>query len=59
MRFGKRRFIMAAAVVVAAVTLVWFVAREASEFLQIDTCLDRGGRWDYDREECSGARHVL
>lgn len=24
----------------------------ASRFFAIDSCLDRGGRWDYEIEEC-------
>lgn len=24
------------------------------EFMRIDTCLDRGGRWDYSENRCDG-----
>ncbi|HEY7689556.1 MAG TPA: hypothetical protein VH835_12730 [Dongiaceae bacterium] len=26
------------------------------QVIVIDSCLDRGGRWDYDAETCVGAR---
>ena len=26
------------------------------EMDEVDDCLDRGGRWDYEKKECEGAR---
>ena len=32
--------------------IVVFALYEAFLFLQIDSCLDRGGAWDYPKKEC-------
>ena len=33
--------------------VVWFIYREAIDaFWAIDGCLDRGGAWNYEVEEC-------
>ena len=43
--------------VVALYLGLLFVAHDLSpDFLHIDTCLDHGGRWDYDRRVCDSAR---
>ena len=35
------------------IAAVWFIYREAIwSFLAIDGCLDRGGAWDYEVDEC-------
>ena len=38
---------MAIALVAVLVVIEW-----AINFLQIDRCLDRGSRWDYDAQRC-------
>jgi len=49
----KRKLIVAA-VVVGAVWFGWW----AKGFLDIDSCLDAGGRWEYNGGYCEGARVV-
>ena len=39
--------------VVVAIGAVWFIYREdIRSFWAIDSCLDRGGAWNYEVEEC-------
>jgi len=44
--------------VVASVTVVLLVAFGvwAKGCLDVDRCLDRGGRWNYERGECESER---
>ena len=40
--------------------LVWFLVAVVFAFwvrscVRVDTCLDRGGAWDYEEEMCVGA----
>ena len=38
---------------VFAIAAVWFIYREAiGSFWAIDRCLDRGGAWSYELDEC-------
>jgi hypothetical protein len=37
---------------VVIVVIVIFVVMQFFEFLQIDSCLDSGGRWNYEKEVC-------
>lgn len=50
-----------ALLVVVAVGIAFFAIRN-SEFLEIDTCLDSGGCWDYDAKVCrrdeANAQHL-
>lgn len=32
--------------------LVWFLVTYVAVQIEIDQCLDRGGRWDYEKNEC-------
>jgi hypothetical protein len=34
------------------VILALFVLSWVKQFIAIDICLDRGGRWNYDKEQC-------
>ena len=39
--------------VVVAIGAVWFIYREdIRSFWAIDSCLDRGGAWNYEGEAC-------
>jgi hypothetical protein len=52
MRKSSRLWLVVVLVVaVVAVVGVWF-ARE----MKIDSCLDRGGRWNYSLGQCEGAK---
>lgn len=39
-------------VVVAALAILWRAHGFNPDFLEIDACLDRGGRWDYQARIC-------
>jgi hypothetical protein len=49
-RGGRMRHGLTVALVLAAALLGSYPS--ANEFLQIDRCLDAGGRWDYGRLRC-------
>jgi hypothetical protein len=44
------------ALIVVALGVLVAVVMWASDFLKIDSCLDRGGAWNYERGTCEGAR---
>jgi len=44
----RSRMILVAIALAVAAAVAWWVARQ----LSIDGCLDRGGRWDYERSLC-------
>ena len=52
----KKRLLWIAIVTIGLVLVLIPLARWAQEFLASDNCLDRGGRWDYERHRCEGAR---
>jgi len=37
---------------VAVITLLAYAYLKKSNFFEIDACLDCGGRWNYETEEC-------
>lgn len=38
---------------VVSVTLAFiYFKQDIRDFIEIDKCLDRGGRYDYDRKQC-------
>jgi hypothetical protein len=44
-----------AVVLSLAYLMVLFIANDFNrDFLGIDRCLDRGGRWNYERRSCEG-----
>jgi hypothetical protein len=47
----KVLFVCIAVAVVLSVFSIWLVGE-----LRIDSCLDRGGQWDYEQRKCDGAR---
>jgi hypothetical protein len=51
---NKRAIFVFGIVVLALSALSIWLLRE----LRIDTCLDRGGQWDYEQRKCDGARSV-
>ena len=48
---GSTRLFAAVLMLVVLVAAGWWVKRE----LQIDSCLDMGGRWDYELKKCQVA----
>jgi hypothetical protein len=44
---ARAALLLALALLVAAGFWVW-------HWLQIDSCLDRGGRWNYEQSHCEG-----
>lgn len=54
MKLSRRKlmWIILAGVIVCCV--VWYAKR----WLDIDTCLDSGGRWNYRMSICEGSRHI-
>lgn len=48
MKLTKKRAIWILVSVVACIVLILVVHRE----LKIDSCLDKGGRWDYEAGKC-------
>lgn len=38
-----------------AIALIGVVAFALIDYTSVDSCLDRGGRWDSARQECQGA----
>ena len=44
----NRKTILVIVVLIALIAFGFWVKR----FWDIDTCLDKGGRWDYERGEC-------
>jgi hypothetical protein len=40
---------------IGAATAVLAMANCAGRFFRIDSCLDGGGRWDYDAQACKTA----
>lgn len=51
-RFSLTRVVLGAVTVVVVLILACWVRLQ----LAIDSCLDRGGRWDYDQGVCVDAR---
>ena len=43
----KRLVVAGFALLVIVAAAIWF-----RNFLAVDSCLDNGGRWDYERREC-------
>jgi len=52
---GARRILLCAA---SAVVLVFFLSW-VRRYIMIDSCLDHGGRWNYERGECEGVIDAL
>ena len=49
----RRIALYAGSSLVMVIAAVWFIYRDAIEsFLSIDGCLDRGGAWNYEVDEC-------
>ena len=49
----RRIVLYAGSSLVMVIAAVWFIYRDAIwSFLAIDGCLDRGGAWDYEVDEC-------
>jgi hypothetical protein len=48
--------ILIAFAVVALSATAFFANERVSRFLQVDACLDAGGRWDYQRQQCERPR---
>ena len=52
MRHG-RIALYAGSSLVMVIAVVWFIYRDAiGSFLAIDDCLDRGGAWNHEVNEC-------
>lgn len=51
----KRRYLQALLVLLLTVAVVFIIAY-AKKMLDIDSCLDRGGAWDYQRDLCVSSR---
>ena len=47
---------LAIAIVGATIVAACLVAPSVRRSLAIDSCLDRGGAWDYEAEVCRGLR---
>ena len=47
---------LVAVLVVAVLLAVLLLAPRVRRFLAVDACLDAGGRYDYERDICVGAR---
>lgn len=45
-----RTIVKSAIVLFAALVVIWIVNQ--TEFFQIDSCMDRGGRWLHETAEC-------
>jgi hypothetical protein len=39
-----------------SIAILGLMAGWAAQFWKTDKCLDRGGRWNYERNTCEGAR---
>jgi hypothetical protein len=48
---NKRGLLVFAILAVCVLMLIWWVYKE----LQIDSCLDLGGRWNYEESVCETA----
>lgn len=46
-------------IIIIAVIAILFLGSLAKKFLVIDSCLDRGGRWDYENKKCVEYEKVL
>lgn len=51
---GKRKVIWAVLIVASLAILFFYFKR----WIDIDRCLDRGGRWNYETRECEGERKL-
>lgn len=40
------------------IVLVVFMMCGGCEYMKVDKCLDRGGRWDYETKECEYAPEI-
>jgi hypothetical protein len=49
-RKNKSKFIGSSIVLV--ISLIGFFALEGTEFWKVDSCLDSGGRYDYEQGKC-------
>jgi hypothetical protein len=47
----KRKIAIALAIT-AYLSVMFFAYLKLSNFFEIDSCLDKGGRWSYERNEC-------
>jgi hypothetical protein len=44
--------------IITTVLILFFVARYCTRFWEIDSCLDRGGRWNYQSNKCEGLYEI-
>ena len=48
----RKKLIISSLVALLAVLLALWIWPSASEWLAVDSCLDRGGAWDAEAGEC-------
>ena len=48
----KHRLKVIVAFIFLSVVVIGFTAFKNSEFIKVDTCLDSGGRFNYEQEQC-------
>lgn len=48
---NSRRILIVVGVVIIAGMVAWWLTR----YLTVDSCLDRGGRWNYEKSDCEFA----
>ena len=48
----KNKIVGISALVIGSIIILYFVFNWFKEFLAIDSCLDHGGRWNYELGEC-------
>ena len=54
-----RKTIKILGISVLFITLTYFGYVKATRFFKIDSCLDRGGRWNYEKQECESDSNQL
>lgn len=54
----RRAVVKWIAIGVMVLIVVLIAGRWLQVTLQIDSCLDDGGRWDYEKNHCEGAREA-
>jgi hypothetical protein len=53
----QKKTVIKAVAGIAVVLLIVFGAVRCNRVVDIDSCLDMGGRWNYETKECEGQRN--
>jgi hypothetical protein len=55
-RFGRKHLVLIVAALLLIASIGVWVWPKFYWSITVDSCLDMGGRWNYDTQECEGER---